>query len=86
MHRRKFHAPTGIDAADTVWIVIESQSCLARLCCNGTFVGNVQGQASFEITHLLKSTNQLEMLFSAGENNPHRGSVCLEIRCPRDVK
>ena len=83
IHRRTFHAPTGITPEDTLWIVIQSQEFPARLSCNGTVLGNVHRHASFEITPLLSDTNYLELLFSPGEPPPQRGSVCLEIRCPQ---
>ena len=82
VHRRTFHAPTGITPEDTLWIVIDSQEIPVRLCCNGAVLGDVHRQASFEITPLLAPTNHLEMFFSPSEPHPQRGSVCLEIRCP----
>ena len=85
LHRRTFHTPTGIDSGDTVWIVVESQEFPARLYCNGTLLGSVHRQAAFEITPLLESPNHLELHFAPSETNPQRGSVCLEIRCKRNV-
>ena len=82
IHRRTFHAPTGIKSEDTLWIVVQSQEFPARLSCNGAVLGNVHQRGSFEITSLLSDTNYLELLFMSGDPPPQRGSVCLEIRCP----
>ena len=82
IHRRNFHAPTGITPEKTLWIVIQSQEFPARLSCNGTLLGDVHRQASFEITALLADMNHLEMLFFPGDPHPQRGAVCLEIRSP----
>ena len=81
IHRRNFHSPTGITPENTLWIVIRSQEFPAKINCNGTDLGEVYREASFEITTLLADINHLEMLFSPGDPHPQRGEVCLEIRC-----
>ena len=80
IHRRNFHAPTGVTPENTLWVVIHSQEVPVRLSCNGTDLGEVHREASFEITTLIGDINHLEMLFSAGDPRPQRGAVCLEIR------
>ena len=43
--------------------------------------GTADGYAAFEITYLLRASNQLEILLPAIEDtDPQRGSVHLEIR------
>ena len=80
IHRRNFHAPTGITPENTLWVVIQSQEVPVRLSCNGTDLGEVHREASFEITTMLADINHLEMLFPPGDPHPQRGAVCLEIR------
>ena len=62
IHRRNFHAPTGITPENSLWIVIQSQETPIRLVCNGTDLGEVHREASFEITTLLAEMNHLEIL------------------------
>lgn len=84
IHRRNFHAPTGITPENTLWIVIQSQETPIRLVCNGTDLGEVHREASFEITTLLAEMNHLEIRFAPDDPHPQRGAVCLEIRSTKD--
>ncbi len=83
LHKRQFHAPTGIDAGETVWIVIEKQAYPAQLHCNGKACGDFLGSGEFNITALLVPYNELKIfvLNTDSEETENRlGEVRLEIR------
>ena len=78
---RTFHAPTGIDSTESVWVVIDRQSPPAEIRCNETVLGTADGYAAFEITPLLRSSNRLTILLPGTEHHDRqRGSVHLEMR------
>ena len=83
---RTFHTPTGIDPTKAVWVVIDGQNPPAEMRCNETRLGTADGYAAFEITHLLRASNQLEILLPATQDpDPQRGSVHLEIRAAEET-
>ena len=84
-HNRRFHAPSGIEGGERVWITIDNQTGEAQLRCNGQVCGNFSGTGEFDITSLLAPYNELEICIAGldGPDRDHaRGTVCLEIRSP----
>ena len=62
---RRFHQPTGLDAASRVWLAIAEADSQARIELNGQFLGEVDSgshaPARFEITSLVKPQNLLSV-------------------------
>ncbi|MDP7267806.1 MAG: hypothetical protein QF408_06485 [Pirellulales bacterium] len=95
LHKRCFHAPSGIEDGERVWITIDNksgdnqtgdnQTGKAQVRCNGHLCGNFSGTGEFDITALLAPYNELEICVN-GPDGPDRdqtrGTVCLEIRSP----
>lgn len=85
LHRRRFHAPTGLTAADEVWLVIVEQPIPAQVFCNRTACGTFVGNGEFDITGLLDLYNELEIRVPRDDNHREErslGKVRLEIRGP----
>ncbi len=62
--RRTFHKPTGLDAGERVWLVVERPAGRAAVRLNGRALGVVEGEASvgrFDVTGRLADGNSLEI-------------------------
>lgn len=85
LYKRRFHAPSGIEGGERVWVTIDNQIGEAQVRCNGQVCGNFSGTGEFDITALLAPYNELEISINGldGPDRGHaRGTVCLEIRSP----
>ena len=85
LHKRRFHAPSGIEGGERVWITIDNQTGEAQVRCNGHLCGNFSGTGEFDITALLAPYNELEICIAdvdGPDRDQTRGTVCLEIRSP----
>jgi len=63
-YRRVFHRPTGLDAGERVFLVIEPARSSARVALQGMHLGFVEPGSlagRFEITDRLEDDNQLEV-------------------------
>jgi hypothetical protein len=63
-YRRRFNRPTGLDAHERVWLVVEGADPRAGVRVNDDDLGDIQGYAlvgEFDVTGLLKATNELTL-------------------------
>ena len=89
---RHFNRPTGLEAGERVWLVIEGASVPLTVTLNGHPVGQASrlpppvDAARYEITPLLKPRNKVEIELqsaSATDGQPCLGEVRLEIESPK---
>jgi hypothetical protein len=78
---RRFGYPGRIDAGERVWLVLEGLAAPVTVVLNGAALGTASGDASFDVTALLKPRNELVVDWpgDAGPGMPWR-EVCLEVR------
>jgi hypothetical protein len=88
-HRRFFNKPTGLEAGDRVWIVVEGAVGFVELTLNGSPPPHTGEQGSgedsasraYDVTALLNLRNELVIVTSDAPSSS-RGEVRLEIRTP----
>ena len=79
---RQFNLPTGLDAGQRVWLVIDSVHAEADVVLNGSSVGQVCNVPNppagrFDITSLLQSRNELVVEVSCPATSPEPGRLGL---------
>jgi hypothetical protein len=82
--RRRFGRPTGLAAADRLWIVVENLPQAGSIELNGVLLGALDGKAAcgrFEVTGRLDPRNELRLrLQTPGDSHlPASGSPPGEI-------
>ncbi len=86
--RRTFHRPTGLGAAERVWIAVEGTDATGSVALNDQPLGPLAGRGSpsrFEVTGLLRGRNELVLVIDltpqGGETVPScpPGEVGIEI-------
>jgi hypothetical protein len=89
--RRRFGRPTGLGAADRLWIVVENLPQAGSIALNGVLLGALGGGAAcgrFEVTGRLDARNELLLrLQTPGDAHlPSSGSppgeISIEIQSP----
>jgi len=87
--RRRFGRPTGLGAADRLWIVVENLPEAASVELNGVLLGTLRGGAAcgrFEVTGRLDARNEVLLRLQApGDAGPSSsgdppGEISLEIQ------
>ena len=83
--RRRFGCPTGVTAAERVWLVCDGAEDTATFSLNGEMLGHVEGIASpveFDVTERLRERNELLAVVECSGTQPGglTGEVRLEIR------
>ncbi len=87
--QRRFNRPSGLGPTQRVWIVVAGIEASGTAALNGQVIGALCGQAdrpsAFEVTHLLRPHNQLELELAApplAGDSPRStpGKVWIEIR------
>jgi hypothetical protein len=89
--RRRFGRPTGLGAADRLWIVVENLPEAASVELNGVLLGALGGGTAcgrFEVTGRLDARNELLLrLQTPGDAGPPSsgnppGDISIEIQSP----
>ena len=82
-YRRRFNRPTGLEAAERVWLAIDGVDACGSYALNGQSLGTIAGYAlpaASDVTDLLAAANVLEidvelapsMASGSPQSNPHR--------------
>jgi hypothetical protein len=89
--RRRFGRPTGLGAADRLWIVVENLPLAGSIELNGALLGAIGGAAAsgrFEVTGRLDARNELllRLQIPGGASLPSSGNppgeISIEIQSP----
>jgi hypothetical protein len=89
--RRRFGRPTGLAAADRLWIVVENLPQAGKVQLNGVLLGELGGGAvcgRFEVTGRLDARNELllRLQTSGDADQPSSGGppgeISIEIQSP----
>ena len=78
-HSRRFNRPTGLDNGETVWIAVDEATRIESASLNGEPLSLGGSTARWDVTLLLKPSNELVLILESAEASRLLTTVRIEI-------